>query len=343
MVMFHHVGIWPAGYIGVDLFFALSGFLITALLLEEFERRGGVRLGAFYRRRALRLLPALIVLVAVLVAVEIAVDDDFVTGASVFAALFYVTNFALAEGHYSVLMHTWSLSIEEQFYLTWPVLLILARRKGTRSVLLLAALLTLAALARNWQLIESGAPRERFAFGLDARCGVILAGCALAAFMHLGRDRRARPVWALAAFMLIMTLSVSPGLAGGARQATIASASVVLLWSVTQRGGVKVLRDPALRWTGRRAYGLYLWHFPILAIATRLDLPGHSGTVIAVGLVASFVVTGLSYRYIEQPFLRLKDRSGAVKAVPAGPAWSTASARRWRRRTIRSEPEVESG
>jgi peptidoglycan/LPS O-acetylase OafA/YrhL len=201
------IGFPVTGYIGVDVFFVLSGFLITTLLLEEHARRGTVSLGDFYRRRALRLLPALFALLGVFLAVSIAAV--LIRGGSLDRALFgvvagtgYFTNLALAAGPPTEpampgeLRHLWSLAIEEQFYFVWPVVLLVIFRARLRLALLgLGAILILASI-QQIRLYLDGATAERIGYGTDTHGTPILVGCvlavALATSVHSSKRSRER-------------------------------------------------------------------------------------------------------------------------------------------------------
>lgn len=314
-VIIHHAGLLPAGYIGVDLFFALSGFLITSLLLEEHAATGRIRLLAFYRRRALRLFPALAVMVSAVTAfgMGVGLGPNWVTWTSAGAALFYLTNFALLDGHYSVLTHTWSLAIEEQFYLTWPLLLLVVVRRGRTAVLWTAA--TLAVAGAVWSHVVLGfGSRAHYAFGLDTRVATILAGCALAAWMHHSRNRRVHGSVIVALLVVLTALAVEPGLFAGWRIGVVAAVSTALVWAIATRDRVPALELPPLRWVGVRSYGIYLWHVPVLVIVDAFGMRGPA--LLAVVLAVTLMIAWASYTFVEAPFLRIKDRRPKCRKRP---------------------------
>ena len=197
----------PGGWLGVDIFFVLSGYLITTLLLREHEQRGRLDLGRFYSRRARRLLPALFLLLGVVAVVaRFSPDEPGFTGlrGDGFAALGYVANWrfiATGASYFntfapSPLRHLWSLAVEEQFYLLWPLVLILVlRRHGPRAVGVTAVVLALASATAMAVMYGSGAHISRIYFGTDTHAHSVLIGCALAAIgprpaAPAGRRRR---------------------------------------------------------------------------------------------------------------------------------------------------------
>lgn len=304
-VILYHVGLSKVvvgGYLGVDMFFVLSGFLITSLLWRELDATGRINLRAFYARRALRLFPALaaviavsLALAAVIAALRPASDIPNATVEGLPWVMFYVGNWAkaLSVGNLGLLSHAWSLAVEEQFYLVWPPVLLLLVR-GLRRPAAAAVVLSVATAGemvyREWAF-RAGWSLARIANGTDTHSDGLLFGSALAcwALAAGGETRlRARVVpWGAAAVLGALMVAVSPTpsrlqfayplavLAGGA-----------LVWCLT--GGpipvmTRVLTWPPVRWTGERSYGLYLWHFPILMAARALE-PQTSLGRSAVGL-----------------------------------------------------------
>lgn len=300
VVAFHILGSrFPAGgLVGVTLFFALSGFLITSLLLEERERTGGVSFRRFYWRRFLRLGPALIVVTLIGLALTIPAGQNHPGDALV--VLGYSANWWQATGHsLGWFTHTWSLATEEQFYLVWPVVLTwLCRRGHARTVV--TALAVGVPLGRLG--LEAAGASESLIYytGGDA----LLAGSALALWMHGTEVRRGRPALVLAALAALvasswLTLSTARLLL------IVTAASVVAVY------GLAVSQPRLLTWSplvavGRRSYGLYLWHVPIIGVVglfgTAAGIPMWQHSAIALVLVA--LVTEASWRFVEQPFLR---------------------------------------
>ena len=305
------------GPAGVTVFFTLSGFLITALLLEERERTGRIDLRAFYRRRALRLAPALVALVAATALVGVLIGGGFVSWALVLGAVTYSSNWleAAGRGAGSGLAHTWSLSVEEQFYLLWPITLVALshfRRHWLISVLV-AGMLT-SAVAR---LAIAGDGWQRVYFGFDTHADALLVGCLLAALLHHQPTRRSQPQLVVAALACIV-LAAFGGFAFVLLllPSVVAAATAVAIFHAAQDVEVGWLSCRTLTLVGRRSYGLYLWHWPVFLLANRfLNRPGPLALLL-VALPAAWGMTVLSWRFIETPFLRLKDRGQA--SAPAG-------------------------
>ena len=181
-VMADHTGLGfaRAGYLGVDVFFVLSGYLITTILLDEQDRTGSISLRRFYGRRALRLYPAL-VLTCLLALI---LTPGRVPGASILVALTYLQDIAISTGGWHTgfgLWHTWSLAIEEQFYLLWPLAVILGARLGRRFLIWVAALGAGYGVVALWVwFTPTSSPTSPVYFRPDARAGAILLGCLLA-------------------------------------------------------------------------------------------------------------------------------------------------------------------
>ena len=291
------------GAAGVSLFFVLSGYLITSILLRrdlhqrDPDQRGwGLR--SFYGRRARRLLPALAVLLLFDSTVRLVTGQSLVP---VVLAAAYGTNIATSLGYSSTLTHTWSLALEEQFYLVWPLLLpwLVRMRRAEVWVLALAAL---SAVARV--VVYLSGPWTMAYFSPATRCDAILVGCALAIAMRRGwrpSHRRAAAIGAVAVF-------------GACFAWSSLNAAIVLLPLVSLAGAalIAILAEPGtsvghralaiapLRYTGRVSYGMYLWHpfvIPVV-VSLRLPLPFVATTVLAL------VVATASWLLVERPFLR---------------------------------------
>ena len=336
-VMSYHLGLIRGGFLGVDIFFVLSGFLITTLLTDEWIRSGSISFRKFYMRRALRLLPALVVL---------AITCDFAT--VIFArlywppeafvpvvfgmayaslvALFYVTNWVMISGQTLwILGHTWSLSIEEQFYVLWPLCL-LALLKWIRHRGLILSFLTLgiaASLILRIALVRADAPVTRVFVGLDTRFDELLIGCmvgVLCSWGLLATSRRSQLLLAagavagaaILAILLWKASSKEPAMLQGGLTVAAGSAGLLIADIVARPAGwlAQALGRQPLVGIGRISYGLYLWHFPIvygcgalIVDGSRPDLPR---AALAIGL--TFVAAIASFRWVERPMLRLKRR-----------------------------------
>lgn len=331
-VLAYHAGlsVW-GGFLGVESFFALSGFLITALLLTEWRERGQISLGRFWMRRARRLLPALFLVligVGVLVAVALPEEGAGLQG-DMFAALAYVMNWHLIAGQQSyfdplvrppLLQHLWSLAIEEQFYLLWPILFALGMRY-LRRVGLLAALLIGAVASMVWMamLYQPGADPSRVYYGTDSRASALLIGSALALVWSPWRapatGRAAGLAFDLVGLVAVGGLLMSyvrmfeyhPLLyRGGFALVSLATAGVIV--AVTHPRAVlmpRMLGAWPLRWIGLRSYGIYLWHWPIFMVTRPyLDVPLDGWRLHLLRLVAVLVLADLSFRFVELPIRR---------------------------------------
>ena len=344
-VLLYHAGVdWvPGGFLGVDVFFVLSGFLITSLILEEYDRAGRIDFRRFYIRRARRLLPAVFVL---LIAVGIAVLLFYRDALSAFredalATLFYVNNwwYILVDQSYfesigrpPLLKHLWSLSVEEQFYLVWPaVALLLVRRGGRPLVRRVAIVVALASTVwMAYLAIRGGYPIDadpsRAYFGTDSHIMGLLIGAALATVWRPGRlsadiPRSARIlVTSIGAAMIAVVLGFylfvgefTPWLYRGGFL-VLAIFTAVLIAAATHPASPlgPILGVGVLRYLGRRSYGIYLWHWPIFMVTRPgIDVPWSEPVAFVVRIGVTLLIAEISYRFIEMPV-----RRGAV-----GNAW----------------------
>lgn len=344
-VLFYHLGPpWlRGGLLGVDVFFTLSGFLITAILLGEWEASGNIRFARFYARRALRLLPALVGMLAVarLLAPHFAPAAPVWQEASLRnagAALFYAANWVRAFSPHpeslGPIAHTWSLSIEEQFYLLWPPLLafLLARRSLRRRHLLLIVLAGILVSA-GLRLVywRAGFSMQRLYNGSDTHADGLLAGCLIALIPIRAVSGRAAfwlrgaalgaAVFVLAQFFVLDGRSIAPSNYLAYNQAYLLTvlAVAVLLFALTR--GVRLpvvswaLENRPLIWVGRLSYSLYLFHmlvymapWPGWAAAAVGVIPG---AVVLAKLGLSLLLACASYYGVERPFLTLKARFAA--------------------------------
>lgn len=307
------------GFIGVEMFFVLSGYLITTVLLAEYDVKDRISVGRFYLRRASRLLPAL-ALVTVLVVAMYASDSSLMSLAAIPKVWLYVGNWFVAANpsDLGLLGHTWSLAIEEQFYLLWPLALVFVLGRGVsvrRIVIGLAGLCVLSYVVRY------AVARHDFDvayYGSHTRAGALLLGCAMALALTLPelRARLSRLLRTNVSVVAVVVLAVSvlaleqyrlPAYAGGMVLAAIATAALIGHIVLHKSRLTGWLAHPVLVWIGQRSYGLYLWHFPIFAYVTniRLGMPGAGGHVaefvLRFGL--TFAAAAASYRFVERPIL----------------------------------------
>lgn len=304
----HFFGL-TGGFFGVDIFFVLSGFLITTLLLEERDKTGGISLRAFYARRARRLLPALATIL--MLSVLFAVMDPLslhVRLWGVGATSFYVANVYEMLGHRlpGEISQTWSLSQEEQFYLVWPAVLLFAFRRRVDVARLAWILLGLAVGVALWRvaLVLHGAGSARLFFGPDTRADGLLLGCALAAARRAGIVWRALvgrvlPAAAIAGAAVIACAISMPqdsqaSFMVGFPIVEVAT-SVLILAALNSRAPAALLSWRPLVGLGTISYSLYLWQGPIWMIFGR-------GGIVSASIVV--VAAWLSYRFVEEPFRR---------------------------------------
>ena len=317
-------GSWvPGGFLGVDLFFVLSGYLITSILLIEWEHHRRINLLRFWGRRARRLFPAVVVVVlaALLLSAIFGRDNLAVTRSDTLGSLFYFNNWhqIVANGSYfvrmgspSLLRHFWSLAVEEQFYIVWPLLLVPGLIFLGRRLLPLAVAIGIAASAAEMWLLYNGPGSDpsRVYYGTDTRAFLLLMGIELAlVWPYVERIRRSLPVLELLGLAalgitiwLFATLQDYDPVVyqGGDLAASFCFA--VLIAAVAHQKTVigKAFGVAPLRWVGERSYGMYLWHWPIIV----LTHPGGWWTgwkIVFSQAVLTVAAAALSYRFVEQP------------------------------------------
>ncbi|KGQ19942.1 Acyltransferase 3 [Lysobacter dokdonensis DS-58] len=283
-----HCGVpwFTGGYIGVELFFVLSGYLITAILLAEHESTGRIRIGAFYWRRARRLYPALLAMLAAYLALAPILAPEGQHTRDALVAGLYLSDYAMTfwkVPHY--LGHTWSLAVEEHFYLLWPLVLLWMLKGRTAPWKLTAVLFLLAWL---WQrhMANMGAVGFRF----DTRATGLVAGCLLA--MRPWTFISARVAGLAGALMLatIIALNDRPTLP------FVELAGVLLVIGAQHLRG---LAHPVMVWMGKLSYGIYLWHFPIAMLN---PVKMHWLPTLLLVSAASILLAWLSFVTIEALF-----------------------------------------
>jgi peptidoglycan/LPS O-acetylase OafA/YrhL len=342
LVLVFHGGDLHGGFLGVDLFFVLSGYLITSLLLTEHASTGRIAIGSFWARRARRLLPALLVLLlgVALYSVTIAAPTDLaeIRGDAI-ATLLYVQNWHLILGNVQLqrgtvlLNHTWSLSVEEQWYLAWPALLaLLLAWKRVRPSRVLAVIIGLAAASAIWTYVVSLSGPQWFHvyYGTDTRAQELLGGAALAFVLryHAADSRRRRvaiEVTGLVGCLVIgaIVLTTTPESrffsSGGFAIVAVAVAAVIAA-SVQNSSTVirPLLSATPLRGLGLISYGVYLYHLPLYfwLSSDRMHISG--AAVLIVRVAASIIAATISFFLVERPIRRGALRGAKLRiAAPA--------------------------
>ena len=334
-VMVVHTGapFISGGFLSVDVFFVLSGLLITTVLLEEWEKTATISLARFYARRALRLLPGLAVLLLSLAAFSFTLDPMFRPAAveiwrEIVFTFFYMANWALAFGAMPAmgfLGHAWTLAIEEQFYMIWPLLLLTMLRGGLsrRRVATIVAGAIAAAWFYRLVLWESGVPLDRLFFGFDARCDALLAGCLAGICASLpdrseGASSGLRTASFVSGAFLAVMFVVADREAASMYQGLstlVALATAVVLAEIVEHPATllaRVLAWPPLVHVGRVSYGLYLWHWPVYLYLPPETLGLSVTATNIVRFAMTFVMAELSSVLIERPALRMKSRWAAT-------------------------------
>ena len=349
-VVVFHLGLLPGGYLGVDVFFVLSGFLITSLLISEWDKRNGrISFRDFYARRILRLFPALgcVIVAASALAVLAEVARGAAAAPYAHATLGAVPWVILFTGNIRDILHpgpfmmgplnqTWSLAVEEQFYLFWPALfvLLMRRRLGRSRLALSLAVIAVAEMVYRAVMTHHGYGQGRISYGTDTHSDGLLIGCALAFWLASRRSSQqgqmagklVNGVTWLGVIVLVGLFMLGQQAGAWVEVSAAVVASGVVVAGLTLGGGPaslnRFLSSRSAVLIGRRSYGLYLWHWVILAIAEVLFSlyggglhpagPGEQRIVAAlpfgVVIAVSFLAAELSYRYVELPALRVKRR-----------------------------------
>ncbi len=339
VLVFHLNAAWlPGGFLGVDVFFVVSGFLITTLLVREHHEHGRIALRRFWVRRARRLLPALVVVVVGSVLVARLVSGDLLVhlGRQVAGALTFSTNWVEVTAGSSyfdqtapqLFLNFWSLAVEEQFYLLWPlVTLLLVRFASARTRVAVALGVAAASTALMALLFVPGADATRVYYGTDTHLMGLMTGAALAfawasPSLRLrlapsswgSRGRYAVPAAAAVLMLLLFALDESRAATfrGGILLASVATGVLVLGLLDRRSSGPsawqRLTGSRVAGWVGVRSYSIYLWHWPVVLVVAR-DNPSAPGTsshllTRAWVVLVTLALADLTYRFVETPFRR---------------------------------------
>lgn len=326
VILDHYIG-WPSGgYVGVDVFFVISGFLITSLLLDEHSRTGTLSFVDFYKRRARRILPAAVaVLGATVLTAWLMLSGtraEGITWDAIWAAAFVAnwdqalsgTDYMSASGAISPLQHYWSLSIEEQFYFVWPLAIIACMRlqrflRSRGNSILLATLLFLSAASFAWAIWETSTSPTWAYFSTASRAWELATGALLALLAHKASSIPdvVRPVigWLgmsmiFASALLLDRASSFPGPL--AAVPVLGSAAVILSGTGGGQAHLLPITNRVSGYIGDLSYSLYLWHFPVIIIGGSFLAPGRRLSLIALAITV--ILSILSYHLIEDPIRR---------------------------------------
>jgi peptidoglycan/LPS O-acetylase OafA/YrhL len=347
----------PGGFLGVDIFFVLSGFLVTDLIIARRKSEHRLDLANFWVRRFKRLLPALIFMLIILVAWVTLLDRSLLPSlrGDVLATAVYGNNWWLIFHQVSYferfsnpapLVHLWSLSVEGQFYIVWPLLLALGLRftpkriqmVGITWLLILASVLTMALM------YQPGFDPSRVYYGTDTRVFALLIGASLAMLVpsHTfvsNHNVRTRWIfegigWLGLATILYLFIHMNEFddfvYHGGLVIAAVAAAMVVasLLHPTTQIS--KLMSWKPLRWIGVRSYGIYLWHYPIIELTKpAVNTDGYNWTLAIMQVSASVLLAAFSYKYIEEPIRRGAITKGWKQIYERKWTWNQLSLKHW--------------
>jgi peptidoglycan/LPS O-acetylase OafA/YrhL len=342
-VIFYHANFsWAlGGYLGVETFFVISGYLITSLLINEWNSSGGINLLRFWLKRARRLLPALWLLIVTLAITIPVLARDGISNflKDIPPALFYYTNWAYifrntsyfeTFGRPPLLKHLWSLAIEEQFYLFWPIILFLLLKVfGNRKRKnLLYPILVLVVISTLWMssLFTLSNDASRVYFGTDTRAAGLLIGACLATLWQPWKESHQKPrkTWLidilgwglliLISYLFVTLNEFNPYLYhGGITLFSLASAGLIFAATHSETSLSRFLEIPIMRWLGTRSYGIYLWHFPVFMMSrsgSDVNLPVIP--LFAIQLSLTLLIAEASYRWIELPIRKIGFRSFAT-------------------------------
>ena len=343
VVLYHFFpSLLPGGYLGVDLFFVLSGFLITSLLVREFQTSGGISLKDFWVRRFRRILPAAVSVLVMCTALVAWIGGDLAVGLrqQFLGTLFFVNNWTqiatsqsyFADNEVQVFAHYWSLAVEEQFYVIWPLLItgvfLISRRKPRRLPILVSSILSIASAVAMALIFVPGEDPTRVYYGTDTHAFGLLTGAVLSLLMTSTKSDPKADSWAAAgkaesriagvigalaligygAQLFLMPDDAEFTYRGGLFLTSVLG--VLMVWGVVREYGpmTPLFRTKVMRWFGQRSFSLYLWHWPVIMMLKALfEGNQNSDKSWILGLVAvpiSLLLSEVSYQFIENPFRR---------------------------------------
>ena len=343
VVLYHFFpSLLPGGYLGVDLFFVLSGFLITSLLVREFRTSGTISLKDFWVRRFRRILPAAVSVLVMCTALVAWIGGDLAVGLrqQFLGTLFFVNNWTqiatsqsyFADNEIQVFAHYWSLAVEEQFYVIWPLLItgvfLISRRKPRRLPIFVATVLAIGSAVAMALIYVPGEDPTRVYYGTDTHAFGLLTGAVLSLLMTSTKSDPQADSWAAAgkaesriagiigtlaligygAQLFLMPDDAEITYRGGLFLTSVLG--VLMVWGVVREYGpmTPLFRTKVMRWFGQRSFSLYLWHWPVIMMLKALfEGNQNSDKSWILGLVAvpiSLLLSEISYQFIENPFRR---------------------------------------
>ncbi len=336
VVLYHFFGdLLPGGYLGVDMFFVLSGFLITSLLVREFAVSGRISLTDFWVRRFRRILPAALVVLCLCTALVAMIGGDLAVGIreQFLGTFFFVNNWTqiatsqtyFAPNEVQVFAHYWSLAVEEQFYLLWPLLMFgafaLSRRQPKRLPIALSLVLAAASAAAMALLFTPGEDPTRVYYGTDTHAFGLLIGALLSLLLTSTSKEAEADSWASTSTGALAGTVGALALVGYLAQLVWMGADLeftyrgglvltsllgaTMIWGVVRETGplTWLFRTRVMRWLGQRSFSLYLWHWPVVMILRELsDAPAWLLGLLA--LPVSFLLAEVTYQFVENPFRR---------------------------------------
>ncbi|WP_253255396.1 acyltransferase family protein [Corynebacterium striatum] len=343
VVIYHFFGDFlPGGYLGVDMFFVLSGFLITSLLVREFRASGRISLKDFWVRRFRRILPAALAVLIICTSIVGLIGGDLAVGIreQFLGTFFFVNNWTqiatsqsyFADNEIQVFAHYWSLAVEEQFYVIWPLLIFtifaISRRQPRRLPIAVSLILAIASGVAMRLIYVPGEDPTRVYYGTDTHAFGLLIGAILSLMLTSTKEDPGADSWAspgkservlagtigfLALAGYIAQLFLMPDDADFTYRGGLVLTSVLgalMIWGVVREfGPLKwIFSTAVMRWLGQRSFSLYLWHWPVVMILRAIFDGNHSSDKPWIlGLVAipiSFLLAELSYQFVENPFRR---------------------------------------